>query len=116
MIKKMAFTVYPVSNVNHSRDFYETILGLKVSENWENQWIEYYLGNATFAISSMLEENEPGAKGAMIALEVDDLEGFVKKLKSNSVRILKQPFATPVCKMSVISDPDGNGIILHELT
>ncbi len=45
MITSMAFTVYPVSNMEWPRAFYEHVLGLHVSHNYRDVWVECDLGN-----------------------------------------------------------------------
>jgi catechol 2,3-dioxygenase-like lactoylglutathione lyase family enzyme len=52
MITSIAFIVYPVSNMERARAFYEHVLGLHVSHNYRDVWVEYNLGESTFAIST----------------------------------------------------------------
>jgi hypothetical protein len=56
----------------------------------------------------------PGAKGAIIAFEVSDLDAFVHKMKERAVSFVTEAFDTPVCRMAVIEDPDGNHITIHK--
>lgn len=115
MITNIAFTIYPVSDVARSRRFYEEILGLKIDHNFDNRWVEYDIAGQTFAISNMMEGNTPGAQGAGIGFEVDDLDKTLSSLKKAGVKFLAEAFSTPVCRMAVIADPDGNGIVIHKL-
>ena len=115
MITNIAFTVYPVSDVVKSRRFYEEILGLKIGHNFGDRWVEYDIAGQTFAISNMMEGNTPGAQGAGIGLEVDDFDKTLASLKQAGVKFLAEAFSTPVCRMAVIADPDGNGIVIHKL-
>jgi extradiol dioxygenase family protein len=46
MIKKVAFTMYPITDVARARKFYEETLGLKrgsMGSQGEQYWIEYDL-------------------------------------------------------------------------
>jgi len=113
-ITSIAFTVYPVKDMARARSFYEKILGLKVSQNFRDEWLEYDLGDSTFAITTTDMGHPPGAKGAVVAFEVTDLDAFVKRLKEESVTFVMDIFETPVCRMTVISDPDGNHITIHK--
>src|ERR1700722_1793683 len=115
MITHIAFTVYPVSDISRSRRFYEEVLGLKLAHDFSNRWIEYDVAGQTFAITTMMEENKPGAQGAGIAFEVDDLDKTLADLKKANVKFMMDAFSTPVCPMAGISDPPGNGIVLHKL-
>jgi len=115
MIKSIAFTVYPVSDVARARRFYEDVLGLKVSLNFQDAWVEYDIADGTFAISNMMTGSVPGSKGAGIAFEVDDIVATVQRMKDKKVPFILELMDTPVCHMAVIADPDGNGLCLHQL-
>ncbi len=69
-IALIAFTVYPVSNMERARAFYEHVLGLHVSYHYQDVWVEYELDDATFAITTTKMGRTPGAKGAIVAFEV----------------------------------------------
>ena len=114
MINSIAFTVYPVTDMKRARNFYEQTLGLKLSEDFGGKWVEYDLGEGTFAITNMMEDCKPGGAGASIAFEVDDMDECVKKLKAANVQFKMDVFATPVCRIAVINDPDGNAINIHK--
>lgn len=114
MIQEVAFVVYPVTDVPRARRFYEDALGLKLGANWEDKWVEYDVNGVAFAITSWLPDNQPGVPGGNIAFEVDDLDATVQQLKAHNVRFVQEIFATPVCKMAVVADPDGNRVIIHK--
>ena len=54
MITEIAFHVYPVSDMARARRFYEEVLNLKMESNFGEEWIEYGVGNGTFAILDAL--------------------------------------------------------------
>jgi predicted enzyme related to lactoylglutathione lyase len=114
MITSMAFTVYPVSDMMRARAFYEHVLGLHVTHNFKNAWVEYDLGDSTFAITTTDMGHTPGAKGAVVGFEVSDLDAFVHKMKERAVPFVVEAFDTPVCRMAVIEDPDSNHITIHK--
>jgi predicted enzyme related to lactoylglutathione lyase len=114
MIKELAFVVYPVSDVDRARRFYERTLGLLVETNFQNEWIEYDLKGATFAITKADAEHPPGAGGALVAFEVDDLGFVLERLQFLGVKRVKEMQATPVCRFAVIHDPDGNELVIHQ--
>lgn len=115
MITAIAFTVYPVRDMSRSRQFYEHVLGLHMSRNFRDEWVEYDLGDSTFAITTMEIGHSPGAKGAVIAFEASDLDSLVRRLKERAVVFVLEITETPVCRMAVIEDPDQNHITLHKL-
>ncbi len=118
MIKKIAFTMYPVTDIARARRFYEETLQLKMGSNFEDRWVEYDLPEGgCLAITTMAEGVMPSAQaGGSVAFEVSDLDKFVKNLKQKNVRFKMDIFETPVCKMAVALDSEGNAITLHQLT
>ncbi|MGD0538619.1 MAG: VOC family protein [Verrucomicrobiota bacterium] len=113
LFKNVAFVVYPVTNVEISRSFYEEVLGLAVTANWQDQWVEYDIGDGTLVITVADAGHRPGTHGATVGLEVGDFETVLAHLKSKSVPIHQGPFDSPVCRGCIIRDPDHNEIILH---
>jgi len=112
MIQAIAFTVYPVKDVARSRRFYEETLRLKAeSSGCEGRWVEYEVGGATFAITDLNDRAVAGAGGA-VAFEVDDLDRTLESF--NAGAIVEPAFDTPVCRMAIVADPDGNELILHK--
>jgi predicted enzyme related to lactoylglutathione lyase len=114
MITSIAFIVYPVSSMERARAFYEHVLGLHKTYDYQNIWIEYDVGASTFAITTTEMGHAPGAKGAVVAFEVSDFEAFIHKMKERAVSFVMEAFDTPVCRMAVIEDPDGNHITIHK--
>jgi len=112
--KEVAFTVYPVKDVKRARAFYSTALGLRETANWEEKWIEFDIGPGTFAITDGFAQLTPGAKGGMVAFEVDDLSGCLGELERKGIKPAMGPFDTPVCVSATIIDPDGNEVMLHQ--
>src|SRR6476659_723053 len=117
-IVEIAFTGYPVTDMQRARAFYEGVLNLQSTRTFEKggrYWIEYDLGPSTFAISNMpLEDWKPSADGPSIAFEDEDFDSAVAGLRSNNARFVLDPFETPVCRMTIVSDPDGNSICIHQ--
>lgn len=56
------------------------------------------------------------SSGGSIAFEVDDLDRLVSELKEKNVEFKLDNIVTPVCKMAVILDSEGNVLTLHQLT
>jgi len=113
-LKHFAFFAYPVTDMDRARDFYENIVKLPPADNFDNQWVEYELKGVTFAITNMVPELQTGARGGFVAIEVEDLDAAVEEMKSKSVPFVLDTFESPVCRMAVIADPDGNSVTLHE--
>jgi len=114
--KKIAFTGIPVTDMKRARDFYEGVLGLRVSgEFGEGIWVEYELGPDTIAIGSVGDQWKPSSDGTSVAIEVEDFEAAIKTLKAANTTFAAEGIESPVCRMAVVQDPDGNKIIIHKL-
>jgi len=117
MLNKVAFTMYPVKDMARARAFYEGTLGLGPSKSGATSpWVEFDLpGGGCLAITTVTP-NEPSASaGGTIAFEVDDLPALVAELKAKGVAFAAEGIESPVCRMAIVKDPDGNAIILHKL-
>lgn len=117
MLKRVAFTMYPVEDVERARRFYEERLGLKAGltgGQGEMQWVEYDVpGGGCLAITNASDES-PGAGGGTIAFEVENLEGLMEDLKRKSVEFKTGIIRGPKCRMAVCLDSEGNSILLHQ--
>ena len=114
---EIAFIVYPVTDLESAREFYEGILGLTETRFFgdENQgMIEYDIGPGTLAIGWGVSQFLPSPGGGCVALELDDFDGLVDRLRENGCTFVTEPIETPVCFMAVISDPDGNSMMIHK--
>lgn len=115
-IKNIAFVGIPVTDIERAREFYENVLGLRVSdEMMGGKWIEYVVDDDTLAIANLGEHWTPSDQGTGAALEVEDFDDVIKHLKEQRVRFAAEPFETPCCHMAVVQDPDGNKLIIHKL-
>jgi predicted enzyme related to lactoylglutathione lyase len=114
MITEIAFFTFPVADVPRARRFYEGVLGLKMTHSFQDAWIEYDIGASTFAIAQADAEHRPALKGGAIAFEVDDFDTELMRLKDAGARFVVEPSSTPVCRLAILADPDGNEIIIHK--
>src|SRR4029453_6718986 len=106
---KIAFTGIPVTDMKRACDFYEGVLGLKPSEDFsEGVWIEYEIGPGTIAIGSVGDQWKPSPDGTSVAIEVEDFDAAIKSLREKKARILDDNVESPVCRMAIVQDPDGN--------
>lgn len=113
----IAFTGYPVTDIERARGFYEGILGLKQARKWEHNdraWIEYELAGAALAITNMaMEMWKPSPDGPSVALEVADFDEAVSVLRNAGVKFTVEPADSGGCRIAVVSDPDGNSLAIH---
>ncbi|MEM1296084.1 MAG: VOC family protein [Verrucomicrobiota bacterium] len=117
-IKEIAFVGYPVTDMDRSRKFYGEVLGLEESETFEHEgevgWVEDDIQGQTLALAKASDHWMPHKDGAGVSLEVESLEAALEQLKKHQV-LPSMPIGDfPACRITVIPDPDGNGIALHQ--
>jgi predicted enzyme related to lactoylglutathione lyase len=117
MLKKVAFTMYPVKDPQRARAFYEKTLGLTPGSKSENGvWTEYDLpGGGCLALFAGGDLKPSADSGGSVAFEVEDLDALTARLKTEGVEFKAENIQSPVCRMAVMLDSEGNSIILHEL-
>jgi predicted enzyme related to lactoylglutathione lyase len=117
MFEKVAFTMYPVKDPVRARAFYGETLGLKMGSHASNgDWTEYDLpGGGCVALFASKDLEPSSSAGGSVALEVTDLDALIVRLRSQGVEFKAEMIHSPVCRMSIILDSEGNAIILHEL-
>ena len=117
MLAKVAFTMYPIKDTARARAFYEDTLGLKVGSHSSNgTWTEYDLPGGGCLALFKTDDLQPSANaGGSVAFEVDDLDALVARLEARGVQIKERMIHSPVCRMSVVIDSEGNALVLHQL-
>jgi predicted enzyme related to lactoylglutathione lyase len=116
-VTRVAFLMYPVTEIERACSFYRDVLGLKqtgpIGQAGEaGVWTEFDVDGTTFGIGSFEQAGKPGSAESL-ALEVDDLAAFRTMLAQRGVDS-SEPYETPICWISGINDPDGNRIYLHQ--
>ncbi|MBI5382145.1 MAG: VOC family protein [Opitutae bacterium] len=110
------FFVYPVRDMARARAFYSQVLGLKEVGSWQDVWVEFAVGpvdGPVLAVSTGIDDSQPGAKAGAVALETDDFPGMVAHLHNHGVKFILEPADTGVCHFARFEDPDGNHLVLH---
>lgn len=119
-ITEIAFTGYSVTDMKRAKGFYEGVLGLQKSRGFgqhegEEQWVEYDIGAGCLAlISGGGQEWPPHPAGTAAAFEVDDFDGYVARLRDSGIKFIWEARETPICRMVVVADPDGNWVVIHQ--
>ena len=115
-VTEIAFSCYAVTDMARARKFYEEVLGLKpttIHASEHGQWVEYEFGPYALALGSS-PMFKPSPDGCSVALEVEDFDAAIAHLRAHNVKFRIEPTPTPVCHMTMIYDPDGNTICLHQ--
>ena len=116
-VNEIAFSTYPVLDMDRARAFYEGVLGLKVTMNQDmgesGHWIEYDIGAGTLGLGRY-EGWRPTSDGCTVGLEVDDFDAAIAKVKAAGITFKMGPFETPICHMAIVLDPEGNALCIHK--
>lgn len=111
--------MYPIVDVARARSFYEETLGLQLSSNVDHgdkHWIEYDLpGGGCLALTNFVPDTPSADSGGTIAFEVEDLDLLIADLKAKNVEFRSDVIHSPVCRMAVCVDTEGNALLLHQL-
>jgi predicted enzyme related to lactoylglutathione lyase len=111
-IKKFAFVGFPNTTHEESERFFGELLGLPVSNRHGEQWLEFDTPDGkTIAIDGY----SPPGSNVYLALETDDLEGEVERLRAGGVPIIKDVMDNKVCKMALVAGPGGHMVMLHQI-
>ena len=112
MIKKVAFIGHRIEDMARAKRFYGELLGLKQTAEYEDKWCEFDTPEGkSIALDSFSPEGTP----PYLALETDDIEAELARLKEAGVEVLMDVQDNKVCKMAVIKDSEGNGLMLHQI-
>ena len=112
MINKLDFIGIPSQDPERARAFYVDTLGLRPDDKAR---FDFWVGDTCFGIWEPEKVGMPFApqKNAHPALHVDDMEAARKELEEKGVEFAGDTFDTGVCLMALLSDPDGNDLMLH---
>jgi len=112
MITKIAFVSHPTRDMAKSRKFFGDVLGLKQTAAYEDKWCEFDTPDGkTIALDTFT----PKDKGPYLALETDNIEKELARLRKKGVPVVMDLMDNKVCKMAMIQDPNGHGIMIHQM-
>ena len=111
---KLAFVAYAVSDVPRARRFYTDVLELAPGESFGESFVEFDLGNATFAIDADPPGIVPGTCSG-VSFECADVAATRARLAERGVDITGV-MESPVCRFAFAKDPDGNSFQIHQRT
>ncbi len=111
-ISTIAFTMYPVTDMPRAIAFYQDGLGLTPNGIASSYWMEFDVDGSTFGIGNFEQVGTPGTAQSL-ALEIADLPAYRTQLAGRGVEST-EPHELAACFISVVRDPDGNQVWLHQ--
>lgn len=110
MIKGIATIWLPVSDMDAATAFYRDHLGLDVVDH-DGDWTEVTAGDQRIGLNA--HETPGGDGGAVIAFEVDDIDGTVGELTAKGVEFSGDVSEHPWGRIAPFKDPDGNDLQVY---
>ena len=114
-VERVDYIRVPVTDIEEANRFYGELLGLRRNPNSPgDDWVEYEAGNVTLAVMTPHThdyEFEP-LPPATVALRVGDVAAAKAKLEEAGLEVA-EIWDSGACKGAGVSDPSGNGILLH---
>lgn len=107
MLKRVQSVYYTVKDMNRATAFYDKIFGMKLKFRDGDKWTQLDGGNVSFALSSV-EESASAEGGAVVALEVDDMAAYEKKLAAAGAEIVQRRDMGDHGKVLAFRDSEGN--------
>ena len=112
MITKIAFVSHPTKDMAKSKKFFGEVLGLKQAASYEDKWCEFDTPDGK---SIALDTFSPQDKGPYLALESDNIEKDLARLRKKGVPVVMDLMDNKVCKMAIVQDPSGHSLMLHQM-
>ena len=109
----IAFIMYPVSDMPRAVAFYGDGLGLAQEGPASDFWVEFGVAGSTFGVGNFEQVGKPGTAQSL-ALEIADLPAYRAELSGRGIES-SEPHELAGCFVSVVRDPDGNQVWLHQL-
>ncbi len=109
---RIAFTMYPVTDLPRAVAFYEEALGLRKGGLESAYWVEFDIDGATFGVGNFEQVGKAGTAQSL-ALEVDDAHALVAALAARGIEATP-PHELQNCWIATVRDPDGNTVWLHQ--
>ncbi|NYB52703.1 MAG: VOC family protein [Methanobacteriaceae archaeon] len=111
---KIKYNTFIVKDMDESVKFYTEVMGFEVdSEHHPHPGAKIVLlkGEGDTMIELIQNtENDPGL--FCIGMDVEDIQGTVKELKSKGAKVTMDPIPITVGKLAFIEDPNGARIAL----
>jgi predicted enzyme related to lactoylglutathione lyase len=109
------FVTVPAQDIEASRHFYGTVLGLPPVKQWgEMPAHEFQAGNLTIAVMDPTAFGQEFRAHALpIALQVEDVQAAREDLEAQGVTFVTETMDSGVCHQAIFVDPAGNTLSIH---
>lgn len=118
MITQVAFVAVPTTHGQRTKHFYSQLLGLATGAEFGGIWSEFHAADGCTIALDMVSPTLPDAPdtpSVYLALETDDIEAEVARLRNEGTPIMRDVWinrdkeGNAVCSMAIVQDPEGHG-------
>ena len=96
------------NDLERSRDFYRSVLGLRLVVDHAPHWVEFELApGVTFGLHPRTELLAVRPGSLQLGFSVESVDKFVADCPSMNVPVLQYPYDEGAVRVAVIADPDG---------
>ena len=114
MLKKIAYTFYPVTDMDRALEFYQNVLGFNLLFR-QDEWAEFEIGGQRLALHRENKtQNDPASSRAIVSFEARPIEKVIDSLKTKGVHFIGSLEVYPYGKLATFMDPDDNLLGLYE--
>lgn len=113
IVSRVQTAYYVVTDLDRAEAFYSGSLGLDLRFRDEDRWAQFSIGASSLSLSSAAEA-VPGATGAVVVLEVDDLAAARTVLEAAGAPVFAERDMGAHGRSLAFRDPDANVVQLLE--
>ena len=110
------YVYFPVSDLEKATAFYRDVLGMTPVFSMGGMWGELQAGDSTVALhvdnDRPLASQDAGMRPST-AFACEDVAAMAERVREAGGKVFMEPFESGVCTMAVVSDLDGNPVMLH---
>ena len=110
------FVYFPVADLEKATAFYRDVLGLTPVFSMGGMWGELHAGETTVALhvddDAPIAAPDAGMRPST-AFACEDVAAMAERVREAGGHVAMEPFESGVCTMAIVSDLDGNPILLH---
>lgn len=112
MLTQIAYTSYPVADMDRAVQFYQNVLGFKLLFHRED-WSEFDIGGQRLALKKV-ERIEDATGGAVVSFYADPIEKAIHSLKERGVQFSGELEVYSYGKIAWFKDSEGNTLGLYQ--
>jgi predicted enzyme related to lactoylglutathione lyase len=113
-VERVDFVPIPTRDPAQARRFYGELLGLpESSSSADSVWFEFETSNVTLGLFQPEKLGLEFVPATGVAVRVPDVDEARARLEAEGVEFRGETIDSGVCHLAVLTDPDGNRVLIH---